>query len=151
MASYPNPVGPPPKPASKRRRYSKPASYGAAEPTTVPAVRRDDEVRELGLDNPHPLIAQMWETVQSSCESAFFSDNDWARLRLELWYANHTIASGRPSANAWSAIQSGLNEMLLSPAIKRRAGIAVQPTKVDADEVAAVSMAGLYREKLKSV
>jgi hypothetical protein len=42
-------------------------------------------------------------------EAAFFSENDWARLRLELWFANHTMASGRPSANAWSAIQSGLN------------------------------------------
>ena len=151
MASYPNPMGPPPKPASKRRRRTKPGSYGAADPVTVTAVKVTDGVRELGFDNPHPLIAQMWATVHRSCEAAFFSENDWERLRLELWFASRTMNSDRPSANAWSAIQSGLNEMLLSPAIKRRAGIEVQPSKVDEDEIAAVSMTGLYREKLKSV
>jgi hypothetical protein len=60
------------------------------------------------------------------------------------------MASGRPSANAWMAVQHGLNEMI-SPAMKRRAGIELKPQAVDEDEVAAVSMTGLYREKLKSV
>ena len=31
-------IGPAPKPASKRRRYNKPATYGAAEPITAPAA-----------------------------------------------------------------------------------------------------------------
>jgi hypothetical protein len=149
MASYPT-GGVPPKPASKRRRRNVPTSYGAAKPVTAPAAKETD-VRELGFDNPHPLVAQMWETVHRSCEAAFFSENDWARLRLELWYADHTMASGRPSANAWSAIQSGLNEMLLSPAVKRRAGIEVKPQTVDEDENAAVSMTARYQQKLKSV
>jgi hypothetical protein len=30
--------GPAPKPDSKRRRYAKPKSYGAAQPTTAPAA-----------------------------------------------------------------------------------------------------------------
>jgi hypothetical protein len=34
--------GPAPKPESKRRRYAKPKSYGAAEPTTAPAAKRAD-------------------------------------------------------------------------------------------------------------
>ena len=89
--------------------------------------------------------------MQSSCESAFFSESDWARLRLELWFANHTMASGRPSASAWEAIQHGLNEMLLSPAIKRRAGIELKSQNVDADEEAAVSMTAKYQQVLKSV
>ena len=53
------------------------------------------------------------------------------------WYANHTMASGRPSGQAWEAVQHGLNEMLLSPAVKRRAGIELRPQGVDADAVAA--------------
>lgn len=73
------------------------------------------------------------------------------RLRLELQFANHTVASGRPSARAWDAVQRGLNEMLLSPAIKRRAGIELRPQGVDVDEDAAVSMVGKYQQALKSV
>ena len=59
----------------------------------------------------------IWDTVQQSCEAAFYSETDWERLRLELWFANHTMASGRPSGQAWIAIQRGLNELLLSPAV----------------------------------
>jgi hypothetical protein len=58
--------------------------------------------------------------VQHSCEAAFYSDGDWERLRLELWFANHTMSSGRPSGQAWDAVQHGLNEMLLSPGVKPR-------------------------------
>ncbi len=96
-------------------------------------------------------MQDLWDTVQQSCEAAFYSEADWQRLRLELWFANHTIASGRPSGSAWEAIQHGLNELLLSPAIKRRAGIEVKSQAVDADEDAAVSMLGRYKQVLKSV
>ena len=56
--------GPVPKPASKRRRRNVPVSYGAAQPTTAPAAPPVDG-RSLGIDNPHPLIASLWNTVQS--------------------------------------------------------------------------------------
>lgn len=65
--------------------------------------------------------------------------------------ANHTMSSGRPSAGAWEAVQHGLNELLLSPAVKRRAGIELKPSGVDADADAVVAMTGKYRQMLKSV
>ena len=145
--------GPPPKLDSKRRRSAKPKSYGAADPTTVLAARdiARGVARTLGIDNPHPLITAIWDTVAQSCESGFYSDCDWVRLRLELWHANREMHSDRPSANAWTAVQHGLDALLLSPAVKRRAGIEVQSQTVDADEVAAVSLTGKYQEKLKLV
>ena len=60
--------GPAPKPASKRRRYAKPASYGAARADDRTGRAKRADRRELGIDNPHPLIASMWDTVQESCE-----------------------------------------------------------------------------------
>ena len=104
----------------------------------------------LSIDAPHPLIVGLWQTVQESCEAAFYSDADWQRLRLELWYANHTMSSGRPSAQAWDAVQHGLSELLISPAVKRRSGIELRPS-ADADADAAVSMIGKYRQSLKPV
>ena len=133
-------MGPPPKPASKRRRRTKPASYGAAEPTTVSAA--DVQERALGIDDPH----------QESCESRFYSEADWQRLRMELWFANAAMCSTRPiSGHTWAAIQHGLTELLISPAAKRRAAIELQPPGPDTDEVAAVSMIGRYRQSLKPV
>ena len=99
--------------------------------TTAPAA--SPETRELGIDNPHPLIASMWKPCSRRASPCFTARADWARLRLELWYCNFTMASGRPSGSAWEAVQHGLNELLLSPAVKRRAGIEVRPQGVDAD------------------
>ena len=53
-------IGVPPKPASKRRRRNVPRTYGAAEPITAPAGVQD---RELGIDTPHQLVADMWKVV----------------------------------------------------------------------------------------
>ena len=64
--SYPNPPGRPPKPESQRRRRNTPKSYGAAEPTTTPAA--EPKTRVLGIDGAHPLVTDMWDTVQRSCE-----------------------------------------------------------------------------------
>jgi hypothetical protein len=142
--------GVPAKPPSKRRRANKPKSYGEADPVTAPAADCADP-RELGIENPHPLIASMWDTVQHSCEAAFYSEADWQRLRMELWFANHTMVSGRPSGSAWEAIQHGFNELLLSPAIKRRAGIELRPQDADVEANEAVSLVGRYKQVLKSV
>ena len=44
-----------------------------------------------------------------------------------------------------------MNEMLLSPAVKRRAGIELQRQGIDADAVAVDEMVGKYKRSLKSV
>ena len=147
--SYPNPPGRPPKPESQRRRRNTPMSYGAAEPTTASAA--EPAPRELRIDAAHPLVVAMWDTVQQSCEATFYSEADWERLRLELWHANRIMSTGRlVSSRGWAAVQSGLNEMLLSPAVKRRAGIEMRPD-VDADKVAADEQIVRYKQRLKSV
>jgi|SRR6478609_474152 len=143
--------GVPPKPASQRRRRNKPASYGLAQPTTAPAAS-PDVGRALGIDDTHPLVTSMWTTVQTSAESRFYSEADWARLRLELWFANKAMSGSRPpSGQAWQAIQRGLSELLVSPASKRRAAIDLKPPGPDADEDAAVSMLSNFRQSLKPV
>ena len=63
------------------------------------------------------------EYMAAECEAAFYGDCDWVRLRLDLWHANREMASSRPSLRAWAVVQHGLSKMLLSPAVKRRAGI----------------------------
>ena len=140
-------IGPAPKAASKRRRRTAPATYGAAEPTTGPAASRQN--RTLDIDNAHPMVERMWDVVQDSAESAFYSEADWARLAMELWHANYVLTNPKGiSPTAWQAVQHGLTEMLISPAAKRRGAIELKPQAPDSDEVAAVSMMSRYREKM---
>ena len=71
MSTYSAPRGPVPKPEAQRRRANKPRSHGAAEPTTAPAA--ESKPRALGIDDAHPFVEAMWDTVQQSCEAAFYS------------------------------------------------------------------------------
>jgi hypothetical protein len=140
----PKPTGPAPKAPSKRRRVNTPASYGLAEPTVAGAAAPQPE---LGFA-AHELIISMWAALAESVESRFYSHADWQRFRLELWYANKLVRGrGRPSAPAWTAVQNGLSEMLVSPADKRRAGIELKAA-ADPDAEAAVLQIAKYQDQL---
>jgi hypothetical protein len=142
-------MGPPPKPANKRRHSTPPKSWGGATPIEAPAAASQSRV--LDIDDPHELVASMWEVAQTSAEARFYSEADWARLRLELWHMNALLTSGKPiGANSWAAVQHGLNAMLISPAEKRRAAIELKPPDRDADEDAAILTLAKYQDKLKS-
>jgi len=148
MSTYSAPRGPAPKPASQRRRRTKPESYGAAEPTVAGQA---DAQPPLGFD-AHALVVDLRAALGRSVEGRFYSAADWQRARLELWFAHKVMTAGAvPSANQWSAVQRGLDELLVSPAVKRRAGIELRCKGVDADAVAAGEMVGKYQRSLKSV
>jgi hypothetical protein len=88
----------------------------------------------------------------SSVEGRYYSAADWRRARLELWFAHTVMTAGQvPSANRWTTIQRGLDELLVSPAAKRRAGIELRRKGVDADVVDAGEKVGKYKRSLKSV
>src|SRR5262249_22643511 len=135
-----------PKPPTKRRNRGVPKSYGGAQPSTAPAAKPHD--RQLGIDNPHPLIQGMWDAVRVLCEVKYFSEADWARLRWELFYANETMR--KPTAASWEAVQHGLRDLLISPAEKRRCAIELKPPDPGEDE-AVVSQLDAYRDSLKPV
>jgi hypothetical protein len=143
--------GPLPKPESQRRRRQKPKSYGAAEAVTVAPdqLRQNVVTKELGFD-AHPLIADLWQSVRVSGEAQFYSAADWERLRLELWYGNRLVKQSYPSpgAQAWAAFQAGLTAMLVSPAQKRRLGIAIERNDYDPDEEAATADIADYQRRL---
>ena len=143
--------GPAPKPPSQRRRRNTPASYGAAEPTTAPAA--DPAIRELGIDNPHPLITAMWTR-----RANLLRGNVLQRRRLgaaPAWNCGSPTGSwpaGSRPRQAWAVIQHGLYRAADLPGDQtqdrhRSCGRAVD----DPDADAAVAMIGRYRQSLKPV
>lgn len=93
-------------------------------------------------------MAGLWSALAPSVEGQFYSGADWERARMEMWHADKLLRSGQPTANQWATLQRGLDELLISPAVKRRAGVELKPSSVDADEVAAVSIVGRYHDKV---
>jgi hypothetical protein len=121
--AIPKPHGPAPKRDSKRRRAQKPVSYGLAEPTVAGQAAAQPK---LGF-TAHRLVRDMWKALATSVEGQFFSAADWERARMEMFYVDGLLTGERQlTAPAWSIVQRGLSELLVSPADKRRAGIALQ-------------------------
>jgi hypothetical protein len=144
--AVPKPTGPAPNPSNKRRRANKPASYGLAEPIQAGLAAAAPD--ELGFA-AHFLVNDLWEALKTSVEGQFYSRADWQRVRMELWYANKVIKGrGTPWATSWSAVQSALNDLLISPADKRRIGIELKRAAEDPDEVAAVVQIAKYQDAL---
>jgi hypothetical protein len=102
---------------------------------------------ELGFE-AHPIVQALWDVLGTSAEAKFYSDADWQRVRMELLFASRTLCSERIGAQAWTAVQAGLAELLISPADKRRAGIEMKPQVVDPDEEAAVVQLAEYQASL---
>lgn len=127
--------GPLPKPPAQRRRTNAPKSYGAATPTAAEAAGKPPT---LGF-RAHKLVTDFYMTLTTSVEAQYYSAADWHRVRLELFYLNNLLQSSRIGAQAWTAVQAGLNELLVSPAAKRRLGIEMRRPAVDEDEDAAVT------------
>ena len=98
------------------------------------------------------MVVDLWAALDSSVEGRFYSAADWQRARWELWYANEVMTTGQvPSANQWTTIQRGLDELLVSPAVKRRAGIELRRKGIDADVLAVDEMVDKYKRSLTSV
>ena len=90
MSTYSALRGPAPKPASQRRRRTKPESYGAAEPTVAGQA---DAQPPLGFD-AHELVVDLRAALGRSVEGRFYSAADWQRARLELWFAHKVMTAG---------------------------------------------------------
>jgi hypothetical protein len=137
--------GPPPKPPDKRRNTRTPGGYGLAEP--VKNAGEAGKQPDLGFD-PHFLVRDLWAALQGSVEARFYSAADWQRARAELFFMNEALASEKGlNASSWQRVQQGLNELLISPADKRRAGIELKAA-ADVDEDAAVLQIAKYQDKL---
>ncbi|ONI88222.1 hypothetical protein ALI144C_07155 [Actinosynnema sp. ALI-1.44] len=46
------------------------------------------DVPELGLDEPHPLIVDFYESLKHSAQSQFYEPSDWQFARFTLHFAD---------------------------------------------------------------
>ena len=104
-----------------------------------------------GVRRPRVGGGYVGGALAQSVEGQFFSTADWQRARLEMWHADKLVRSGQPTANQWAAVQRGLDELLISPAVKRRAGIELRKHAADVDADAAVAMTARYQQRLQSL
>jgi hypothetical protein len=111
------------------------------------------EIPDLDLDNAHPIVEDLYRSMQTSAQSKYFEDSDWQVARFTMMvlndYLRETDANGnrKPiSAMKLSAIGQLMTSLLLTEGDRRRVRIEVERTQA-AGEV--IDIADVYRKRLE--
>lgn len=107
-------------------------------------------VPELGIDNPHPVIEEMWESLKNSAQKKYYEPSDWAYAKLTMYVANEmlTYTNGKAiSSMKLAAVDSMLTKLLMTEGDRRRLRIEIERKPQAAGENV-VQVADLFRQRL---
>ncbi len=133
--------GPVPKRSEERIRRNK-------SDVEVTRIEVDGEVvqPELGLENPHPIITDLWDSMGRSGQAKYYEPSDYEYARFILHFANGLIWAKRPSAQMFVGINSALSDLLVSEGARRRVQMEVDRQKAKAE---VVDLSEMFKERFK--
>ena len=85
-------TGPVPKRSEERIRRNK-LDYEITKVEAAGAVEPPD----LGIEDPHPIVQDLWKSMGESAQVKYFEPTDWAYARFVLHFANQQLKVSRPS------------------------------------------------------
>lgn len=100
----------------------------------------------LGLDDPHPMIVDFWESLGGSAQSKFYEPSDWQFARFTLHFADQLVRSTRPSSQMLMAVNSSLTELLVSEGSRRRVRMEIEREQAKAQ---VVDIATMFQERMR--
>lgn len=48
-------------------------------------------IPDLGLENPHPFVVDMYESIRQSAQSRYYEPSDWQFARLTMYALNEEL------------------------------------------------------------
>lgn len=94
----------------------------------IPAIG-EVPIPDLGIPNPHPLVKDMWQSLQDSAQAIYYEPSDYAYARFTFHFCNRLLRSRNPSAMMLSSINSMLTSLLMTEGDRRRVRIEVERNK----------------------
>lgn len=138
MAGY----GPVPKHSSERIRRNKPD----IPIETIPSIA-DVTVPPLAVDDPHPIVSEIYASMKESAQSQYYEPSDWAYANFTLVFCDKLLKSTRPSGQVLATVQSMLAELLLTEGSRRRVRIEVERNQATGE---VLDVAELFRSRLSA-
>lgn len=133
--------GPVPKRSDRRVRRNKDENQPIEKITAIGSV----SAPPLGLDDPHPMIVDFYDSLQDSAQAQYYEPSDWEFARITLHFLNQQIVNKRPSAQMYAAINTALSNLLVSEGDRRRVKIEVERDSAKAE---LADVASIFRERL---
>lgn len=113
--------GPVPKRSDQRVRRNK----DGVDIDTV-AMIGNVAVPPLGLEDPHPVVAEMYSSLVTSGQAKFYEPSDWAFAKYTMHFADRLIKANRPSSQMLVAVNSMMTDLLVSEGSRRRVRMEVE-------------------------
>ena len=131
--------GPIPKRSDQRIRRNKDEGLEIVE--AIGTV----EVPALGLDDPHPMIVDLYLSLADSAQSRYYEPSDWQYARFALHFADVLLKQHRPSSQLLASVQTMLTDLLVSEGSRRRVRLEVERS-TSGGEV--LDVADMFRQRL---
>jgi len=122
--------GPVPKRSDQRVRRNKDVVE-----LDVVEVEGEVEVPDLGLDDPHPLVVDLYESPTHSGQARFYEPSDWQAARLLCHFLNQQVKTSRPSGQLLAVLHSMMTDLLLSEGARRRVRLEIEREKAKAEVI----------------
>jgi len=132
--------GPVPKRDSERIRRNKPD----IETDTIQVIG-EVIVPELGLSDPHPIVADLYESLRDSGQARYYEPSDWEFARLTCHFLDQQVKASRPSGQILAVLHSMMTDLLISEGSRRRVRLEVEREQKKAQ---IYDIAEMFRESL---
>jgi hypothetical protein len=105
------------------------------------------EIPELGMEDPHPLVAEMWVAQHRSAQRQFMEPTDWVHFKIYLTYQDELLKTSRKNANLVMITESMAANHGVAEGHRRKSRIEVE--RVSVVPVKSENVADFYRRKME--
>lgn len=135
-------IGPPPKRSDQRVRRNKP-EVEIDKVTAIGSVR----VPDLGLDDPHPMILDFYESLKLSAQTQYYEPSDWQFARWTLHWMDELLKSSKPSSMMLQTVNSALSDLLVTEGERRRVRMEIERGGQTPEQEKVASVSELFKER----
>lgn len=118
--------GPVPKRSDERIRRNK-EDVPIEKVTAIGTVG----IPELGIEDPHPFIADFYKSLQDSAQSRYYEPSDWQYARWLCMAMDDYITGKKPSAVMFQSINAALSDLLITEGERRRVRLEIERGQTD--------------------
>lgn len=122
--------GPVPKRSDQRVRRNK-----DVVDLDVVEVEGDVIVPELGLVDPHPLVADLYASLADSGQSKFYEPSDWEFARLTCHFLDNQVKTSKPSGQMLAVLHSMMTDLLIAEGARRRVRLEIEREQKKAEVI----------------
>lgn len=89
-------------------------------------IQGEVAIPDLGMDDPHPMIVDFYESLKDSAQSRYYEPSDWQFARITCYFLDEQLKSFKPSGQMLATLSSMLTELLVSEGARRRMRLEIE-------------------------